>query len=152
MNDTLFLQFCLTVAANPVIRDLTIKNQWRGRELRVTINSNLMIVMMPGRPVPSPGSPKVRPMSRPALTPAWLVNGDHSGDWFCFYFWSVTYLMSGPGRARTMPNCPPPARRPRLCLNIRNWIQDWDASECGVWCLPCYVVIGWSQARARCQS
>ena len=39
----------MTVAANPVIRDLTIKNQWRqwrGRELRVTINSNLMIVMM----------------------------------------------------------------------------------------------------------
>ena len=39
----------LTVAAGPVIRDLTIKNQWRqwrGRELRVTINSNLMIVMM----------------------------------------------------------------------------------------------------------
>ena len=36
----------LTVAANPVIRDLTIKNQWRGRELEVTINSNLMIVMM----------------------------------------------------------------------------------------------------------
>ncbi len=49
MNDTLVLQFWLTVAANPVIRDLTIKNQWRGRELRVTINSNLMIVMMPGQ-------------------------------------------------------------------------------------------------------
>ena len=74
MNDALVLLCWLTVAANPVIRDLTIKNQWRGRELRVTINSNLMIVMMPVRDLGPPS--KVRPMSRPSrlgLTPAWLV-------------------------------------------------------------------------------
>ena len=136
----LVLQFWLTVAANPVIRDLTIKNQWRqwrGRELRVTINSNLMIVMMP---VQDPGPAHQRSGWchgwAQTLTPVWRVITGR--DWFCFYFCLICDL-SGGCTGHTMPNCPRPVPAASRHQELNSGLR------CEMWCVPCYRI--WSSGR-----
>ena len=132
----LVLQFWLTVAANPVIRDLTIKNQWRqwrGRELRVTINSNLMIVMMP---VQDPGPAHQRSGWchgwAQTLTPVWRVITGR--DWFCFYFCLICDL-SGGCTGHTMPNCPRPVPAASRHQELNSGLR------CEMWCVPCYRIL-----------